>query len=808
MDVEPILELAERGTTLEPVELMAVSDALSALGDLKAYFADDESPDFLYKPATPRLRLLADAIELDPALVALLADAFDAEGELCGRKFPEIGRLRRHVKSLTDAIRAAMARILASREFAGMLAEEGRGAYVSEVNGRFCLPVKPTYKRGVGIVHDSSRTGKTLFVEPSSVVEPTNELTEAKLELRAETRRVLARMTVLVATNRAPLTASLEAAAALDLAAARARLGRRLRGVIPEVQDGGCVALTGARHPVLCLRGKDPVGNDLRVDGERQALVLTGPNAGGKTIVLKTLGLVALMVRTGIPIPAQAGARVDLFEPVLADIGDLQSVTGDLSTFSGHLMVCNAVLAGARAGALVLMDEMGSGTDPAQGAALAQALLEALLEAGARVALTTHFLQLKELAARDKRFAVAAMEFVDGRPTYRMRQGAVGESFALAVAERLRLPAPVLERARNLLNEDVRRVSDLVLELEQQRGELEATAAALEAAWAAVAGREAAAAAALREAAELKRVARREAAAEYAAEIAAREARLKEVLDAVRADPSVAVVGSGIGELRAVRRAAEEQAEDDGGAADESAGLRPLDDGHPLSVGDRVVVLARGVVQGREGTVRRLRRGGEVEVDVGGFATMRLRLQDLSLPPTNASGKKAVGNRSAASGRQQQAGRRIGGGSVGGDGGRLSKRVAQYLEKEASTGPRREIGNSHREARGGGAAAAWPAAGGDSGGGNNGRERTSVRLPGNTLDLRGKTLEEARDACDRYFNTAVMAGKPVVFVLHGHGTGVLKKGLREWLPRAGLVKRARPADYEDGGDAFTVVEFR
>ncbi|CAM9712037.1 unnamed protein product, partial [Hapterophycus canaliculatus] len=169
---------------------------------------------------------------------------------------------------------------------------------------------------------------------------------------------------------------SLDAAAEVDLALARGRLGTKTRGTIPKVLNEGSIKLVNARHPVLLLRGKSPVGNDMSLDASMQALILTGPNAGGKTVVLKTLGLVALMARAGIPIPADPGARVDLFDPVLADIGDLQSVTGDLSTFSGHLVVAKAVLSGAKAGSLVLMDEMGSGTDPMQGAALAQSLLE------------------------------------------------------------------------------------------------------------------------------------------------------------------------------------------------------------------------------------------------------------------------------------------------------------------------------------------------------------------------------------------------------------------------------------------------
>ena len=212
--------------------------------------------------------------------------------------------------------------------------------------------------------------------------------------------------------------------------------------------------LKEARHPVLLLRDLDDVvANDIDnfgADGN-QGMVLTGPNSGGKTIILKLMGLVALMARDGIPVPAQEeGARVDFFGPVLADIGDIQSVDGDLSTFSGHMLVCREVLASSGRNALVLMDEPGSGTDPSQGVAIAQALLESLLESGSRVAITTHFLELKQLAASDDRFSVGGMQFVNGRPTYKLQPGVVGESFALAVAERLKLPEKVLSRATEL----------------------------------------------------------------------------------------------------------------------------------------------------------------------------------------------------------------------------------------------------------------------------------------------------------------------------------------------------------------------
>ena len=262
------------------------------------------------------------------------------------------------------------------------LALESGGPLVSEVasasggnsGGRLVLPIDPKYASEMGIVHDSSRSGKTVYVEPSEIVGPTNELRQIERDLEAEEARVWRSLTDQIWNNQYDLRKSIQAIARLDLCVARCTLGQRLEGVIPIVQDEGVISLKDAKHPVLLLRNIEKVvGSDISLGADgNQGLVLTGPNSGGKTVIMKLLGLVALMSRSGIPIPAAYGdingdyqPRVDFFNPVLADIGDIQSVDSDLSTFSGHMLVCREVLALAQTGnALVLMDELGSGTDP------------------------------------------------------------------------------------------------------------------------------------------------------------------------------------------------------------------------------------------------------------------------------------------------------------------------------------------------------------------------------------------------------------------------------------------------------------
>uniref|UniRef100_A0A0G4HI44 DNA mismatch repair proteins mutS family domain-containing protein n=1 Tax=Chromera velia CCMP2878 TaxID=1169474 RepID=A0A0G4HI44_9ALVE len=339
-----------------------------------------------------------------------------------------------------------------------------------------------------------------------------DEMEELWGALRAAEDSILASLLMHIRSSKEMMLRAVRGATRLDVAFARLKFGQEVKGVVPIVKDRGVIDVKSARHPVLELRRVRPVANDACVGRKGvRGLVITGPNAGGKTVVMKTLGLFGLMVSMGIPIPCSPGARFDFFTPVIADIGDLQSVTGDLSTFSGHILVAKEVLRrtgaiisedgsprekteegkdererkegaagegaevveasdlGRDAGCpLVLMDEMGTGTEPHQGAALAQAMLEALVTAEARVVVTTHFVQVKEMALRDERFAVAGMEWVKGRPTYRLKMNEVGESLALDLAGRLGVPSEILDRAHDLLADDIKRATALQARLEKQ----------------------------------------------------------------------------------------------------------------------------------------------------------------------------------------------------------------------------------------------------------------------------------------------------------------------------------------------------
>lgn len=418
---------------------------------------------------------------LPDELKDMFVDSFDDEGNLNAEKFPIIKKLRTDIENLRGKIIQTLKTMLQSMDMREKLADSG----FTEIEGRYVIMLKNTYKKGVGIVHGSSNTGRSLYVEPIEIVEPTNEMKSLQAQLRAEEAIILSDMCQTISKFRKEIKSSTSAVAEIDIYRAKGKLGATLKGVIPEVFDEGCVSCENAKHPVLMLRGVDPVGNGIFLNETCKSWVISGPNAGGKTIILKTAGLFALMVRHCIPIPARHGCRVDMMY-VMADIGDMQTVSGDLSTFSGHLVVCREMLKKLEAlqsqtqtqsrsvascnytHSLVLLDEIGTGTDPAQGAALAQSILEELLSLNARVIVTTHYQRIKELAASDPRFRIAAMEFVENRPTYKLRLGSVGESFALEAAKRMNLPSKVLSRAELLLDDETRRIVSLQIKLEEE----------------------------------------------------------------------------------------------------------------------------------------------------------------------------------------------------------------------------------------------------------------------------------------------------------------------------------------------------
>ena len=389
LDLQPILNIIDDGEVLEGPEILDVTSMLElslevldwaeALYEVNDYEQlqllrqqheeneedgdEDDSPPLLFV----ELPKLVQSIHVDDELLRILSNAFEeGTGRLDGTTFPSLGRLRATIRSMKRDILETVDTILANPSMRDKLAVESGGALTMEINGRLVIPIQRKYQSSVGgIVHDASRSGKTCYVEPTQITGPTNELRRAEAELRSEESRIWRELTEMIDKHRPSIERNVACLGQLDVVLARAKLGRRLGGVIPNVGTEGVVHVSDAKHPVLLLRGlgRDAVvGSDVDIGrGKNQGLILTGPNSGGKTIILKLLGLYAFMVRDGIPIPSKPSepARVDYFCPILADIGDMQSVDGDLSTFSGHMLVCREILSNSGRNALVLMDELG-----------------------------------------------------------------------------------------------------------------------------------------------------------------------------------------------------------------------------------------------------------------------------------------------------------------------------------------------------------------------------------------------------------------------------------------------------------------
>jgi DNA mismatch repair protein MutS2 len=616
-DIGPQIGRARRGGRLDGGELLGILETLVVAGKMS---------DALRSERRPLLHELSRQIKPLPQLRARLETSVDNSGELLDSASPALGGLRRAVRVAYERLRSRLEQLVHRSEMSAALQEP----IITLRNGRYVVPVRADAKGKVkGIVHDSSGSGQTLFVEPLVAVELGNAWREAQLAVQAEEERILDELSALVGGNADALAETLDALATFDFWLARARLAGALDGVRARTSSDQVVELLSARHPGLTGR---VVPIDIRLGGDYRALVITGPNTGGKTVALRTLGLLSLMHQSGLHVPAAEGSRLPVFREVFADIGDEQSIAQSLSTFSGHLRSIVRIVEEAGPGCLVLLDELGAGTDPTEGSALAQALLDYFLQAGALVAATTHYAELKAYAHNTDLARNASVEFdLDTlSPTYRLSIGLPGTSHAFQIAERLGLRSELVADARS-------RLSVAQQEFEETLASIKAAEATTADALARAAVAEQRARDARREAEEERAVARREreralvdarreadaALAEVRAEIAAvRKLLAQEALSEPRLDEAVA---------RLEQRLAPLSTGD--GAGTVGAGAESAE---PVAVGSWV--RAPGGWQGRV-----------VEIDDGGRASVQtgdLRLTvpvgDLVTAPAAPIAKQAV----------------------------------------------------------------------------------------------------------------------------------------------------------------------
>jgi DNA mismatch repair protein MutS2 len=710
-DVRPVLgRCAAEGSLLDGPELVLLLALLDAGPRLAAWGR-------AVRPVAPAVAPRADGLPRLDDLRAALRAALDDDGAVTDRASPRLRALRQQVRDRRRRIVTDLERLLQA-EGDRLFADR----FVTVRHGRYVVPVRAEARGRVrGIVHDRSQSGQTLFVEPESVVEANNDLVQALRDEEQETARILAELTAGVRARRPELDALVTAVGELDWLFARAQAAERMGASAPAIDREGRVVLYAARHPLLLAQawrdpGRPVVPVDLELSPARPLLIVTGPNAGGKTIALKTLALCALLAQVGGHVPAGEGSRLPVFEAIYAIIGDEQSVAENLSTFSAFVKQIREVLADADDRSLVLLDELGAGTDPDEGAALAQAILETLADRGALVVATTHLEPLRAFASTEPRARNASVEFDTATlaPTFRLRYDLPGQSYALAIAGRLGLSPDLIERAQAHRSADAARMSQLIAWLdEHSRGEAERTIALerreTETAARLGAAREAEATAAAR-ARDLVERAKAEAAAlltEVRRAVSAEWERLKL---AERTRPA----------LDATRRRLRDISTRVAPAPPEPTDAAALAPGMPVAA-DHLGV--RGELLGVTGSTATVRAGS---------VTVRVPLAAL--------------------------------------------RPAGRVDRAA---PRPPAANGAAE-----------------------------RAIAPELMLIGRTTDEARDLVEKYLDDAFMAGLPNVRLVHGKGTGALRKAVRGILSDHPLVESFRDGAPAEGGSGATVAALK
>ena len=725
--VKPVaqaLDRADRGGGLNTRELLTIADLLTAARRAKEYFNADAAE----KTAIDHLFLsLHGNRYLEEKIKRCIVD----EDTIADAASTELADIRRHMRAAQAKSRQILQRIISSPSYSKVLQE----AIITQRDGRFVVPVKAEHKGDLpGLVHDISSTGATLFVEPMGVVQANNEYIELEAKEQKEIERILAELSAEAAAHREDIQWDYDALVHLDLIFARGQLSYKMDAVRPEVRRDGAIRLRKARHPLLDAKTAVPI--DIELGDAFDTLVITGPNTGGKTVSLKTLGLLTLMAQCGLHIPAGDRSAVSVYRRVLADIGDEQSIEQNLSTFSAHMVNIVAILKEVDRQSLVLFDELGAGTDPVEGAALAIAVIQHVRAAGARVAATTHYAELKTFAMTTAGVENASCEFdVETlSPTYRLLIGIPGKSNAFAISRRLGLPEAVIEAAQVQMSGESVRFEDVLTQLEAKRQALEK--------------REQEADRLYRQREEDARKAREfreqmERAKENArsrgeaeAKRIVRDARsaadqVFAQLDQMRKEQAKAERAANTNEARAQLRRQLNEAEE--AVTKRDARQEPIPKpSRPIRVGDLVEIPG-------------VRTPAEV-VSVGKDGTLQLKSGILKM--------KAKSNEVRLIEEDERAARKP------------SAPVRQSASRQLRTSASRE------------------------------------------LDIRGLETLEAEAVVENFLSAAVMGRLETVTIIHGKGTGALRKAVHDILRRNKAVKSFRLGVYGEGESGVTVVTLK
>jgi len=726
------------GMALEPGEFLDAASLLETAAWLRQQFRE-EAPKFSLLAA--RAASLGDFRDVHAAIRRSVLP----NGEISDDASAALRRIRASITETRDTIQRNLKQILRARN-----AEAGED-YVTLRNDRFVIPVRAEHRRSLpGVVHGASATGQTVFMEPFETVEANNQLVQLAEDEAAEILRILRELTEKLQIIRVPLLAAAGTIAELDSVFARARFARDFDAAMPEFSAANELRLEGARHPVLedKLRKENRaiIRMTLTLGGEERVLVISGPNTGGKTVALKTTGIAALAAQSGIPVAAQR-AVLPLFDRVLVDIGDEQSIAADLSTFSAHMLNLKTMLEEATPRSLVLVDEMGTGTAPEEGAALAVALLDEFRAKNCIVLATTHHDRLKTYASTTPGVVNAAVEFddVNLRPTYRLMVGVPGGSSGIAIAKRLGIATGIIERARSLLTPESREAADLIAYLHRSRDELDRIQKQMTSERRALE--------------EERKKLRTEWVERQQKRIRELEAQFAEMQK--RFDENVARVVEAVKEreLRAqLEKTSRRKMQDARGEAREelnAAVVQTISESQSdlgLNAASMEAVSADRLQPGAKIRVRGFSKpvifrrldGSSAEIEAGPLR-MKVALDEIT-------GIETTPQPSARSG--VQAG------------------LAPPASKVTVTSQRGEGGISDE------------------------------------INVIGMTVEEATDRLDKFLDDAALAHKARIRIIHGHGTGALRRGIGEFLASHPLVEKHSFETEEHGGKAITIVELQ
>ncbi|WP_405739084.1 endonuclease MutS2 [Anaerovibrio slackiae] len=731
-DIRESIKKVGLGAVLAPDELLDILTTMYAMREMKRFFKELEAE-------APILKNWARSLEILGQLEKDLEHIVDEHGNLRDDASVELKRIRREIRSSQAKIKDHLAGLLHSNEYQKYFQE----AIVTMRGDRYVLPVKQEYRQHFpGIVHDQSATGSTLFIEPMAVVNLNNDIKQLTAAERHEVERILRAASQKIRKNDSQLMDNCEIMAQVDFAFAKANLAYEMKATEPVLNEAGVTKLMSARHPLLPADKVVPI--DITIGDSYSMLLVTGPNTGGKTVSMKTFGLLVLMAQSGLFLPVESGSEIAVYSNIYADIGDEQSIEQSLSTFSAHMTHLVSILDKVEPEDLVLLDELGAGTDPEEGAALAMAILERLLTIKATVLATTHYSELKTFAFGREGIENACVEFdvATLRPTYRLLIGIPGASNAFAISRRLGLSESLIIRAKQLIQADHAQFEQVINQLEKEKMLYEQMNADIETRLRRAEQMEAKAEAMRVELNQKKADILRRAKDEGAALVRRMRRESEEVISQLKEQFN----DQGIQKRQAAIQAARDQINEAAGKVrpgivSVKAFRKPVDL-KTLEPGDIIYVTKLD----QKGTVLSI-RGKELEVQLGSLKT-NVKARECKFV------EKAPKEKTSAKGGAN--------GSLSGGGGR--KRGSSFISKAQE---------AHRD-----------------------------------IDIRGMMVDEAEMVLGKFLDDSVMAGLSQVLIIHGKGTGALRKGVHAYLKRHRNVASFNFADMSEGGTGATLVELQ